>query len=164
MNWYAIYTKSRYEKKVAEELIRRGVEVYCPVVKRERQWSDRKKVVEEPLFKSYVFVHLEEKDRHQVFGVPGFVRYLYYLQQPAIVKNEEIAVIRDLLNDYEGQELSLQEFTAADRVKLKSGPFMDAEAVVQQLTSKFKVEVLIEALGVKIVVDTRANKLVKLSV
>ena len=67
MNWYVLYTKSRNEKLVAERLKEIGIETYCPVLKKVKQWSDRKKVVEEPLFKSYVFVRLEEHNRKDVF-------------------------------------------------------------------------------------------------
>ncbi|MBP1652940.1 MAG: NusG antitermination factor, partial [Bacteroidetes bacterium] len=58
--WYAVYTKPRWEKKVAESLIRKQVETYCPINRVTHQWSDRKKVVEEPLFKSYVFVRIPD--------------------------------------------------------------------------------------------------------
>ena len=60
MNWYVIYTKSRYEKAVSEKLALSGIEVYCPLLKRKKLWSDRWKWVEEPLFRSYCFVHIEE--------------------------------------------------------------------------------------------------------
>ena len=57
MNWYVLYTKPKWEKKVAEQLQAMGIDCYCPLVMKERQWSDRKKKVEMPLFNSYVFVH-----------------------------------------------------------------------------------------------------------
>ncbi|WP_227687032.1 UpxY family transcription antiterminator [Spirosoma arboris] len=68
-----IYTKSRSEKLAAKELQQRGVEVYCPFRKVKRKWSDRIKTVEEPLFRSYYFVHLEEHERQAVYEVPGVV-------------------------------------------------------------------------------------------
>ena len=79
MPWYVLYTKSRQEKKVTEALNLLGVNAYCPVVTTMKQWSDRKKKVEEPLIKSYVFVNLEESNRDIVFEVPGVVRYLFWL-------------------------------------------------------------------------------------
>jgi len=59
MAWYAVYTKSRMEKKVSLRLEEAGIESYCPVTKRKKQWSDRKKIVEEVLFRSYVFVNID---------------------------------------------------------------------------------------------------------
>ena len=60
--WYAIYTKSRNEKKVSSLLAEQDIEHYLPLVKKIRQWSDRRKTVEEPLFSSYIFVHITEKE------------------------------------------------------------------------------------------------------
>ena len=60
--WYALYTKPRWEKKVYRLLSERGMEAYCPLNKVKKKWSDRIKLVEEPLFKSYVFVHTEEEE------------------------------------------------------------------------------------------------------
>ena len=98
MNWFVIYTKSRQEKKVALELEKMGITVYCPMINQIRQWSDRKKKVEVPLISSYVFVQLKERDRETVFEVPGIVRYVYWLEKPAIVRDEEIAVMKTWLS------------------------------------------------------------------
>ena len=95
MNWYVVYTKPKWEKKVAEQLTQRGIECYCPIVTEVRQWSDRKKKVEVPLFNSYVFVRLAEVDRNLVFQSSGVVRYLFWLAKPAIVRDEEISVAGD---------------------------------------------------------------------
>ena len=67
--WFAIYTKPRWEKKVNSKLLEKGIESWCPVQKKESQWSDRKKIIEDPLFKSYVFVHITEEERLQVLTI-----------------------------------------------------------------------------------------------
>jgi transcriptional antiterminator RfaH len=77
MNWYVVYTKPKWEKKVAERLNEIGVVAYCPLISKTSQWTDRKKTVQVPLFNSYIFVQLEEKDRSSVFDVVGAVRYLF---------------------------------------------------------------------------------------
>ena len=78
MPWFVIYTKSKSEKLVANGLRNLGFDVYCPLRKVQRKWSDRVKIVEEPLFRSYCFVNLKEEERHLVYNVPGFVRYLFW--------------------------------------------------------------------------------------
>ncbi|WP_341227040.1 UpxY family transcription antiterminator [uncultured Arcticibacterium sp.] len=161
MNWYVLYTKPRNEKMVAQRLQNIGLETYCPVLKTERKWSDRKKVVEEPLFKSYIFVRLEEHFRNKVFAVPGVVRYLFWLEKPAIVKDREIAAIKNMLNDFEHSEIVTEEFEANDRIKLKSGPLMDMEGRVEYQNGH-KIEVLLPSLQLKLVVDTRRTKVGKL--
>lgn len=76
-NWFVIYTKPRQEKKVATELAKIGIESYFPAKIIERQWIDRKKKIEIPLFKSYCFVHIEEQERNKVFQVAGVLRYMF---------------------------------------------------------------------------------------
>jgi transcription antitermination factor NusG len=94
MNWYVVYTKPKWEKKVAERLNEIGVITYCPLVTKISQWSDRKKIVSVPLFNSYIFVQIEEKNRNRVFEIPGAVRYLFWLGKPATVRNSEIEAIQ----------------------------------------------------------------------
>jgi transcription antitermination factor NusG len=120
--WFVIYTKSRNEKKVAERLTDMGFEIYCPLVKTVKQWSDRKKKVEEPLLRSYVFVFIEEHLREGVFEVPGVVRYLYWLGKPAVVKQEEIDAMKKFLKEIPTENIKL-DFEKYDEVEVKSGAF-----------------------------------------
>ncbi len=163
MNWYVLYTKSRQEKKVAEQLLEMGYEVFCPCIKKVKQWSDRKKIIEEPLFRSYVFIRTEEHKREKSFDAYGVVRYLFWLQKPAIVKDEEINAIRDLLGEFDHSEIEVIQLEKEDRVRIKSGPMIDKEGIVQKVDQNF-VEVLIEALQIKIRVDLRNNKVSKLQI
>ncbi|RYU92906.1 UpxY family transcription antiterminator [Emticicia agri] len=128
--WFVIYTKPRQEKKVANELAKISIESYCPTKKVERQWSDRKKKVETPLFTSYCFVHIEEKDRNKVFQVPGVVRYVFWLKKPAIVRDEEIEEIKRWLNDYNHEYIETRKFQDNERLIIKSGLLIDQQATV----------------------------------
>ena len=163
MNWYVLYTKSNQERKVAEQLSEMGYEVFCPCVKKVKQWSDRKKIIEEPLFKSYVFIRAEQHNREKAFDAYGVVRYLFWLKQPAIVKDEEIEAIRDFLGEFDQTEIEVIQLEREDKVRIKSGPMIDKEGVVQKVDQNF-VEVLIEALQIKIRVDLRNNKVSKLQI
>lgn len=152
MPWFVLYTKSRNEKLVAEKLRQRGVEVYCPLRITERKWSDRYKKVEEPLFRSYCFVKLEDHERNQVFAVPGVVRYLFWLQKPAIVRDEEILTIRRLLNDIDHSLIQVESLRPGDRLTITSGSFSDFSGEV--LTKQGNViRVRLDALQVVISVD-----------
>ena len=88
--WFALYTKPRWEKKVNQLLIDKGVECYCPLNKVKRKWSDRTKTLEEPLFKSYVFVKVTEEERTKVRLTNGVVNFVYWNGKPAIVREKEI--------------------------------------------------------------------------
>ncbi|MGJ8592078.1 MAG: transcription termination/antitermination NusG family protein [Aquaticitalea sp.] len=104
MPWYVLITKPKSEKKVAEKLQQKGIEVCCPVCVEIRQWSDRKKKVEVPLLPSMVLVKLEDKERPIVFETYGALRYLFWLGKPATVSEAEI----DILVDLKSSNLSVQ--------------------------------------------------------
>ena len=146
MNWYVLYTKPKWEKKVAERLIQMGVECYCPVITKVKEWSDRKKKVEMPLFNSYVFVHLKDTDRNSVFQIAGVVRYLFWLGKPAIVRDEEINIIKKSLAATNISDISVTSIQVGDRIKLESGAFSNQDAIVQEVSNTHYILVL-ESLG-----------------
>ena len=145
-NWFVVYTKPRQEKKVANELNKIGIESYCPTKLVERQWSDRKKKIETPLFTSYCFVNLTENDRNKVFQVPGVIRYLFWLKKPAIVRDEEIIEIKRWLNDYDHNLIEAKVFQNNDRLIIKSGLFVDTEATVLK-QNRNQLVLQLESLG-----------------
>lgn len=149
--WYALYTKPRWEKKVHQQMQDKGIESYCPLNKVQKKWSDRYKIVEEPLFKSYVFVHVPEEQRTTVRYVDGVVNFVYWLGKPAEVKEEEIATIKRFLNEY--REVSVEPIGSLDagvKVKITSGVFMDHTAKVVEDRNK-TVILEIESLGCRLV-------------
>ncbi|OXA92171.1 UpxY family transcription antiterminator [Flavobacterium hercynium] len=146
MNWYVLYTKPKWEKKVAERLIQMGVDCYCPVITKVKEWSDRKKKVEIPLFNSYVFVNLKDTDRNSVFQIAGVVRYLFWLGKPAIVRDEEINIIKKSLAATNISDISVTSIQVGDRIKLESGAFSNQDAIVQEVSNTHYILVL-ESLG-----------------
>jgi transcriptional antiterminator RfaH len=162
LKWFVLYTKSRNEKIVAERLTQIGIEVFCPVVKTTKQWSDRKKTIEEPLFKSYVFVRLEEKHRAKVFEVQGVVRYLFWLKQAAVVKDQEIQAIKDLLDQYDHKSISVTQLETSDRVKIKSGSLAETDGEIVGKQGK-KIYVHIESLQMTVTVDLTRTEVNKIS-
>ena len=148
MPWFVIYTKSRNEKKVSELLQKNGVEVFCPLVKLKKNWSDRKKIVETPLFNSYVFVNVSEKDRNVVFNVPGVIRYLFWLKKPAIVKDSEIESLKAVLNDTM-DSFSIENYQIGDTVKISEGVFKGLDGVIEKQSNN-KLHVILENVGIKI--------------
>jgi transcriptional antiterminator RfaH len=145
-NWFVVYTKPKWEKKVAEQLKEKGVECYCPLISQVKQWSDRKKKIEVPLFNSYVFVQLEESNRNDVFLSTGVVRYLFWLGKPAIVRDVEIQTIKKWLDGSQVNEITIEQYQVGDRVKVASGPFSSQEAIIQEVNKTHFVLVL-ESLG-----------------
>ena len=148
MPWFAIYTRPKNEKKVAEQLFKLGIDVYCPMVSQIKQWSDRKKKVESPLISSYVFVNLEEKERNKVFEVPGIVRYLYWLGKPAIIQDNEIASLKESLKGIL-TSVEVEGIQPGDSLTITNGPFQGKEGIVSQL-EKNKIRLVLNELGVLI--------------
>ena len=95
--WYALYTKPRWEKKIDASLIKKNIESWCPLQKIEKQWTDRKKIIEEPLFKSYIFVHIDLTEKVRVLQTDGILNFVHYLGKPAIIRDEEINLIKHYL-------------------------------------------------------------------
>lgn len=146
MNWYVVYTKPKWEKKVAEKLNQIGIECYCPLITQIKQWSDRKKKVEVPLFNSYVFVKLPDQLRNSVFEVSGVIRYLFWLGKPAVVRDEEIEIIKKSILDTNVTEVTVLPFKKGDRIKLETGVFSSQDAIVQEISNTHYIVVL-ESLG-----------------
>ncbi|MCJ7757722.1 MAG: UpxY family transcription antiterminator, partial [Gillisia sp.] len=146
--------RSRNEKKIAITLEKMGIEVYCPMVSEVRQWSDRKKKVDTPLFTSYVFVKLKEKERDQVFQVTGVVRYLFWLGKPAIVKEEEILTIRKWVGDDNVLEIAVADFSPGDRMTIPKGVFKDQEVLIKEV-GKNKMRLVLLGLGCTVTVKIR---------
>lgn len=154
MPWLVIYTKPRTELRVAEALKKIGIGVYCPVVEEIRQWSDRKKKIITPLFKSYVFVHLEAQRRNQVFKVPGVVNYLFWLGKPAEVRDEEIRAIKKWNENDEIDQWQVEDLSPGDRITISSGVFKNQEAFIKHIGRK-RMRLLLPSLGYAINVRIR---------
>jgi transcription antitermination factor NusG len=148
MPWFVIYTKSRNEKKVAELLQKNGVEVFCPLVKLKKIWSDRSKIVETPLFNSYVFVNLSEKDRNVVFNVPGVIRYVFWLKKPAIARDSEIERLKTILHETM-DSFTIENYQIGDTVKISEGVFKGLDGVIEKQSNN-KLHVILENVGIKI--------------
>ncbi|MBI2282893.1 MAG: UpxY family transcription antiterminator [Bacteroidetes bacterium] len=156
--WYALYTKPRWEKKIDTALVRKGIESWCPLQKVERQWSDRKKVIEDPLFKSYVFVHIDVTERSKVLMTDGVLNFVYYLGKPAVIKHDEVDLIKKYLAEKDASIsiLSQEGYKEEMRIKVNHGVFMGNEGTVLRGGRK-KVYVKLESLGQVMVVEFPAE-------
>ncbi|MEO6613322.1 MAG: UpxY family transcription antiterminator [Chitinophagaceae bacterium] len=144
--WLAVYTRPRWEKKVDQLLKEKGVESYCPLNKVRRKWSDRVKIIEEPLFKSYVFVKVNDQDRSAVRMTNGAINFVYWDGKPAVIKEKEITAIKRFLDEYENVEARPVELKVNQRVRITNGTLMDQEGRVLDLRHK-TARVAIDSLG-----------------
>jgi transcription antitermination factor NusG len=156
--WLAVYTRPRWEKKVNRLLTEKGLESYCPLNKVRRKWSDRIKIVEEPLFKSYVFVKVSDDDRTTVRMTNGAINFVYWDGKPAVIKEKEIIAIKRFLNEYENVEAVPVDLKVNQRVRITNGTLMDQEGKVLDLRRK-SAKVAIDSLGYILVAYIDRSKL-----
>ena len=146
-SWFALYTAPRSEKKVGERLSEAGIVHFLPTLKVMRRWSDRVKVVEIPLFNSYIFVNCTPFELSSLTKIYGVVRVVYYNGKPATVREEEIVQIRNFLKQADNCEL-----ITGDMVEVVCGLLKGEEKLVSGKILKVKRDYLvifIEQLGVK---------------
>lgn len=156
--WLAVYTRPRWEKKVNQLLTEKGLESYCPLNKVRRKWSDRMKLVEEPLFKSYVFVKVTDQDRAKVRMTNGAINFVYWEGKPAVIKEKEITAIKRFLDEYENVEARPMELKVNQRVRITNGTLMDNEGKILDIRHK-TAKVAIDSLGYILVAYIDRTKL-----
>lgn len=150
LHWFAVYTKPRWEKKVATILEEQGIENYCPLNKVVKQWSDRKKIVLEPIFKSYVFVRVPEAEKWELRNVNGIINFVYWLGKPARIKDEDIFTIRKFLNEF--SEVAVEEtpkLAVNSKVRIKQGVLMNYHGILVEISGN-RAKVKIESMGIQL--------------
>ena len=153
--WYAVKTRSRWEKKIASLLSEKGIINFCPLQKKISQWSDRKKMIFEPIFRGFIFIKIESERLWDVKKVNGVINYLYYLGKPAVVREDEINKIKKFLNEYEEVEILASSFNISDKVRITQGALMNQEGILMDINGN-KAIVKIESLGMFL--SARLNK------
>lgn len=157
VQWYAAYTNSRAEKKVLKELQKQGIEAYLPLQKRLKQWSDRRKWVEEPLIRCYIFVRIDMSDYYQVLNTNGIVRYITFEGKAVPIPDNQIEVLRKLVANEADVEVTTDSFTPGDKVKVVSGPLHGLEGELVDFRGNRRVMIRIEHIGQQLVVSIPAG-------
>jgi transcription termination/antitermination protein NusG len=131
INWYAVQTRARHEKRVAERFREQGLPIFLPLVSEIRRWSDRKKTVELPLFGCYVFVKVaaSREERLRVCCVDGVLRIVGGKGEGSPIPNEQIEAVRTITS----QQLAWSEhpfLKIGQRVRIKSGALNGVEGIL----------------------------------
>ena len=156
-SWYAIYVKSRHEKSVHQELQQKGIESSLPLISVTRQWSDRKKKVQVPLFRSYVFVNIDiSKDKLPVLQTDGVVKFVTFCSKTVSIPEEQMFWLDQILLS----ELSIehvQEFPVGTEVDVMFGPLKGLQGRVKTKNSKTKLVVWFDSImqGVSVEIDPK---------
>jgi transcription termination/antitermination protein NusG len=159
--WYACYTRARHEKQVDRLLQERGFETFLPLVPRVSQWKDRKRVVEWPLFPSYVFGRFGAADMQRVLATPGVAGLVKTNGRPARIDDDELENVRRFAHALAGGDVEVESrpfLAEGEWVEVMDGPFQGIRGVVVQRRNRRRVLIGLRAIGqaLEIDIDTRA--------
>lgn len=158
--WFAIYVRSRNEKKVSKTLNDIGIESFLPLITRIKQWSDRRKKVDEPLFNSYLFVNIPLSDYYKVLNVNGVVKFICFEKKPVEVPENQIEAIKKYICDTDLHEIDYEniDLKSGELVRIKSGQMKDLIGRFVEIKGKHRIMIEIEVVGQYLPINiARAN-------
>ena len=156
LRWFAIYTRSRYEKRVNERLKEMGVEAYLPLVKSWRVWSDRKKQIDVPLFSSYLFVRTHEGKGHEYFDIlntPGVVRFITFEGKAVVVPDAQIDALKRLNSQGIDMEVLTENPPPGTPVTVIMGPMKGISGEVISVGKNKKIILRMDALDKSVTIN-----------
>jgi transcription antitermination factor NusG len=158
-SWFALYVKSRTEKKVAAEFDGLGIDYYLPLIKQLKQWSDRKKWVQEPLFKSYIFVHILPEQYYEVLKVTHVVKYISFEGKAVKIPPQQIEAIKYYLEEELPEQEENLTWEKGKKVEVISGNMTGLIGELIEVKRKHKVRIRIEAVNQMIYIQIPKTKL-----
>ena len=157
--WYAVYVRSRHEKKVHQLLLEKGVESSLPLIKTTRKWSDRKKKVEIPLFRGYVFVKIDiGKDKLNILQTDGVVKFIGIQNKPSKILDEEIHWVHMMVETSDTVQ-NEKEIPVGQKVRVTAGPFTGVEGVAMRAGNQSRLVIVIESIMHAVSVEINTNYL-----
>ncbi len=159
-NWYAVYTRPRFEKRVLKGLQDQGIHAYLPLIKTLRQWSDRKKMVEVPLFSSYVFVNIDRRYYDQVLQTLGAVKYITFEGKAATIPNDQIDILKIVVNSNAKVGTHWGTRRKGDKVIVTAGSLKGLKGELITEGDRKKVMVRIESINQNLTVEVH-NSLIE---
>ncbi|MEI8202051.1 MAG: UpxY family transcription antiterminator [Bacteroidota bacterium] len=158
--WHAIYTFPRFEKKLHKILLDKGIEVYLPLQKTLRKWKDRKKWVEEPYFRSYIFVKVSEKEYYDVINTNGAVKYVSFSGKASVIPESQILTMKKLLNHDHNIIVTNKQFKKGEIVQIKEGTLAGYEGEIINYLGKKRILIRIQEIGYSLMVETPVSDLI----
>lgn len=152
VKWYPVYTNPRAEKKAFDLLSRKGIECYLPLYRQQKQWSDRKKWINEPLIKSYLFVKITTSQITEVLMTNGICRFLYFSGKIASMPDKQIEQLKLLLATESELEVSDYHFTKGEMVKINAGPLQGLIGKLIEFETQKRLLIKIDHVGQSVLV------------
>ncbi|MBK6963976.1 MAG: UpxY family transcription antiterminator [Bacteroidales bacterium] len=162
LQWYACYTKPRAEKVVHQRLVHSEIESYLPVQRTRRKWSDRIKWVDEPLFRSYIFVRVNVPDFIKVLQTEGIVRFITFERKAVPIPETQIEAIRMLLGQGVELEVTTERIKPGQAIEVQAGPLMGIRGELVEYRGNRKVLVRLGEIGQGILVTIGPESLLRI--
>ncbi|MCQ6957262.1 UpxY family transcription antiterminator [Mucilaginibacter aquariorum] len=157
LKWYPVYTQPRAEKKAYSALISKGIEAYLPLHRRLKQWSDRKKWVEEPLISSYLFVRIADHAQTEVLMTKGIARFIYFSGKITAMPDRQINELKLLMASALDMEVTEEDLQPGEKIKIKAGPLKGITGEIIAYRSQKQLLLRLENLGCSIIVNVAAS-------
>ena len=159
--WFALYIKPRHEFKAQAQLESIGVENYLPTITAIKKWSDRKKKVTEPLFRGYIFIRADEKERLDSLEQQAVVRTVSFNGKPSVVPDYQIDSLKQMLAG--SAEVKVFEgIVKGTEIKVVEGPFKGVEGIVYNVSKdESMLAITVELLNRSVVVSLPSESVVK---
>ncbi len=162
-SWYAVYVRSRHEKSVYSALLDKGIDASLPMMTVVRKWSDRKKKMQIPLFRGYVFVKIDVNiDNLNVLQTAGVVKFIGIRNKPSRIPDEQIHWMHMLVAESDTVRAE-KEIPVGQRVRVMIGPFKGIKGVVKRVGSRSRLVVLIESIMQAISIDIKPEYIEEIS-
>lgn len=155
--WYPVYTQSRAEKKACKALLGKGIETYLPLHRQLKQWSDRKKWVEEPLIKSYLFVHIGHHQKTEVLMTTGVSRFIYFSGAIAAMPDRQIAALKLLLASPYELEITEEKLLPGEKIEIKAGPLKGIRGEIIAYRSQKQLLIRLGDISHSVIVNVSAS-------
>jgi transcription antitermination factor NusG len=159
MLWYAGYTASRHEKRVAEHFAQRGIEHFLPLYETIHRWNNGRHRVQLPLFPGYIFVRIALRNRLQVIEVPGFVRLVGFNSPPCPLPEADINKMKEALNKGVLAE-PYPYLTVGTRVEVRNGPLQGMTGILLRRQNRCRVVISVDLIMRSMAVEVEAADVV----
>jgi len=159
-HWFALYTKPRQEFKAEQQLHSISIDHYLPTITVVKRWSDRKKKIDEPIFRGYIFINVSEKERLNAMQQSAIVRTICFNGKPSVIPDCQIESLRKMLNESKDVIVS-DNIVVGTKVKIADGPFKDVIGIVTERQEDKWLAVTVELIHRSVMVRLPKESVIK---
>ena len=155
--WYPVYTYPKAEKKAHQALLNKGIETYLPLRRQLKQWSDRKKWIDEPFIKSYLFVRITQQEQTEVLMTKGITRFIYFGGKVTSMPDKQLEDLKLLMASAVELEVTEENLLPGEKIILKAGPLKGMVGEIISYRSQKQLALRLENLGCSVIIHVAAS-------